>query len=115
MATEYDRLNLSYTVQVYGFIALLIVGYAVLVLLSIYVKDFAYPKAHPFKFAFETLLIGAGLALPFYYFGIARELSMKETHYIVLGLFVKFVTLHVLLQFSGFYTGLHGENTKPTS
>lgn len=114
MATDYDKQNLSYTIQLYGFIALLIVGYAVLILLSIYVQDFQYPKTHPVKFTIETLLIGAGLALPFYYFGYARELSSKETHYIVLGLFVKFVTIHVLLQFSGFYTGLHGENTKPT-
>ena len=115
MATDYDRINLSYTIQLYGFIALLIVGYIVLILLSIYAKDFSYPKAHPFKFTIETLLIGAGLALPFYYFGFGRELSAKETNYIVLGLFVKFVTIHILLQFSGFYTGLHGDNTKPTS
>lgn len=113
-ATEYDRINLSYTIQLYGFIALLIVGYAVLILLSIYAQNLDYVKRHPFKFTFETLLIGAGLALPFYYFGYARALSLKETNWIVFGLFVKFVSLHVLLELSGFYTGLHGDNTKPT-
>lgn len=113
MATSYDRANLSYTIQLYGFIALLIVGYVVLILLAVYTQDFELIKQHPFKFAFETILVGAGLALPFYYFGYWRGLSSKETHAIVIGLFIKFVSLHVLLQLSGFYTGLHGDMTKP--
>jgi hypothetical protein len=111
--TSYDRINLSYTIQLYGFIALLIVGYALLILLAVYARDLERIRQHPFKFAFETLLVGAGLALPFYYFGYWRGLSMKETHAVVFGLFIKFVSLHVLLQISGFYGGLHGDVMKP--
>lgn len=113
MVTQVDKVNLSYTIQLYAFLTLIVVGYAALIVLAVYVRDFEVIKKHPFKFGFETLLIGAGLALPFYYFGAWRNLSSKETHTIVVGLFIKFISLHVLLQLSGFYTGLHGDFTLP--
>jgi hypothetical protein len=113
ITTQMDKINLSYTIQFFGFITLIVVGYIVLIILAVYARDFTLIQQHPFKFAFESILIGAGLALPFYYYGYLRNLPWRERHLIVFGLFVKFVSLHVLLQISGFYTGLHNDYNRP--
>lgn len=111
--TQTDKVDLSYTIQLYAFLTLIVAGYIALIVLAVYVRDFEVIKRHPFKFALETVLIGAGLALPFYYYGYWRDLPWRERHLIVFGLFLKFVSLHVLLQISGFYSGLHNDYNRP--
>jgi hypothetical protein len=108
-----DKADLSYTILLYGFLTVIVLGYTIVFALALYVRDVEVIKRHPFKFTLETLLIGAGLSLPFYYYGYWRNLPWKERHLIVLGLFVKFVSLHILLQIAGFYSGLHNDYNRP--
>ena len=86
---------------------ILIVG-ASLVFLSVVsflIKDVAYPQKSPLHFTIETLMMGLSsssiIFLMTYFRGYSFTSNTVEEFFI---LFLKFSILHILLQFSGFYS-----------
>lgn len=75
--------------------------------ISAVVKDLTYPKAHPIEFTTETILFSflpAGVFLLMSYF---RGYGISEdTIWEFLMLAAKFGLLHILMQFSGFYSNV---------
>jgi hypothetical protein len=87
-------------VATYGvFIAL-----AVLIVTSLLVRDVTFPSAHPFLFAFETLMVGLMPAL-MYVVVVHYSRCVSPQYAFVLFSFmaVHFAVFHALLQFSGAY------------
>jgi hypothetical protein len=85
----------------------LIVG-ATLVFLSVVsaiVRDFTYPKKKPMNFAIETLTMATLSSLIIFLMTYLRGYPFTTKTVEEFGiLFAKFGILHVLLQFSGFYS-----------
>ena len=82
----------------------LILAVIYLVLVSIIVQDLRYPREHPILFTIETLLFSLGCAAVIFLMAYGRGDITLVT---VLEFFVvalKFGVLHILLQFSGFYS-----------
>lgn len=80
-----------------------------LVFLSIIFRDIKYPNEHPWLFTLETLLFSIGCALITFLMAWGRTKTISKTtiiQFIVVAL--KFGLLHILLQFSGFYTYAFG-------
>ena len=73
--------------------------------LSYLVKDLDYPSKHPFYFFLETLFATFVPASIMYAMMFLRGIpSEKHRHIEYLMLSAKFGLLHILFQFSGFYT-----------
>jgi hypothetical protein len=88
-----------------GIVLLMVATIVFLTGVSIVVRDGAYPAAHPFYFTTETLLMGFLPAIPLLLMTVFRGYpiglkSMMEFAILV----TKFAGLHVLLQYSGFYS-----------
>jgi tetrahydromethanopterin S-methyltransferase subunit C len=99
-------LGMSSSVLVTDAIIIVIIGsFVFLSTLSAIVKDLAYPRAKPINFTVETLLMAfmpASIIFVMTYLrGFPIELKTWEEFGI---LSVKFGLLHILLQFSGFYS-----------
>jgi hypothetical protein len=80
-----------------------------LVFLSIIFRDIKYPNEHPWLFTLETLLFSIGCAMITFLMAWGRTKTISKTtiiQFIVVAL--KFGLLHILLQFSGFYTYAFG-------
>ena len=80
-----------------------------LVFLSIIFRDIKYPTEHPWLFTLETLLFSIGCALITFLMAWGRTKIISKTtiiQFILVAL--KFGLLHILLQFSGFYTYAFG-------
>ena len=103
MASD-SLVNLSDNITKWGAIALLVLCGIYLVVLSILVQDLTYPKQHPYLFSLETLLFSFGTGSIIFLMAYGRgDLSIMT----VLEFFlvaIKFGVLHILLQFSGFYS-----------
>jgi hypothetical protein len=86
---------------------LMLVGASVvfLAVVSALVKDLAYPNKKPLNFAMETLAMATFssmiIFLMTYLRGVRFSGATVEEFFV---LFAKFGVLHVLLQFSGFYS-----------
>jgi hypothetical protein len=86
---------------------LMLVGASVvfLAVVSALVKDLAYPNKKPLNFAMETLAMATfssmTIFLMTYLRGVRFSGATVEEFFV---LFAKFGVLHVLLQFSGFYS-----------
>ena len=75
-----------------------------LILLSIFNRDLKYPKEHPLLFTLETLLFSfTGSSLVFLMAHGRGVLSLKTLVSFLIDS-LKFGILHILLQFSGFYS-----------
>jgi len=73
--------------------------------LSYLVKDLDYPREHPFYFTLETLFAAFIPSTMFYAIMFLRGIPAtfsRNMEYLILS--AKFGLLHVLFQFSGFYT-----------
>ena len=111
--TKYSSVN-SYSASIFGINAnallsgillfTIVGGIAALAGMSVVIKDFEYPSNNPVKFFFETLLMGLlpALAVLFVIYCRKNYISSKDNMelFIITG---KFVALHLLLQFSGYY------------
>jgi len=98
--------GMSSSVLVTDAIVIVIVGsFVFLSTISAIVKDLAYPRAKPINFTVETLLMAfmpASIIFVMTYLrGFPIELKTWEEFGV---LSVKFGLLHILLQFSGFYS-----------
>jgi hypothetical protein len=82
---------------------------------SIIVQDTAFPKAHPWLFLIETLVVGFVPASVIYVMQDFRDdgdfnLSKLNMEFLLLG--AKFGIFHMLFQFSGLYSYLFGFRSK---
>jgi hypothetical protein len=85
-------------------IALAIIATVYLIYLSILIKDLKYPKAHPYLFTLETLLFSLGTASIIFLMSYGRGTLNIFTVVEFLVVALKFGLVHILLQFSGFYS-----------
>lgn len=76
----------------------------ILVSYSILIKDLIYPRAHPYLFILETLLFSFGCASVLFLMAYGRNTITINTLYEFILISIKFGVLHILFQFSGFYT-----------
>lgn len=74
---------------------------------SIFVKDLTFPNKYPLKFTIETLFMALTGSSIVFLMSYLRENKVSITTFLeFLLLFVKFGVLHILLQFSGFYSSV---------
>lgn len=88
-----------------GIIALVVASFIFLGALGGFVRDVDYPVTYPWKFTLETLLMTLVPVVPFVAMIFLRFGSLRLAdggEMAILG--AKFGLLHVLLQFSGFYS-----------
>lgn len=102
------NLPMSYMIVEFGIIFFLLVGFALLLALTVVRKDVAIIKEHPFLFAIETVLVSMLPAIPLFFFVISRDMPMRTALNWFYGLSIKFAIFHVLFQISGFYSYLFG-------
>lgn len=97
----------SYDLIFNSVIFILVAGMLVLATVSAVVKDIAYPISRPINFTIETLLMAFLPSLVFLLMPYLRGYEYtSETALEFIVLTVKFGVLHLLLQFSGFYSNL---------
>lgn len=83
----------------------LVISLFTLCIASFIVKDIDFPKKYPVKFIIETLLMAFIATFPFaYVYWSRRGILMTPLEWSVL--ILKFTTLHLFFQFSGFYAML---------
>lgn len=87
---------------------LAVVGVAILGLVawSILVRDLDFARRRPLWFTAETLVIGFIGALPMLLISFTRKATAFDSLMDYAVLVLKFCIIHILLQFSGFYTHL---------
>jgi hypothetical protein len=86
---------------------ILLVGTSFLFLstVSFIVKDLNYPQKSPLYFTIETLMMALFSALTIFVMTIFRGYQITSNTFLEFGvLAMKFGILHILLQFSGFYS-----------
>jgi hypothetical protein len=91
------------TIMKWGAIALVILAFLYLVIVSFIVRDVKYPKEHPYLFTLETLLVGLGGSASIFLMAYGRDKITISTVMEFLLLAVKFSVFHILFQLSGFY------------
>jgi hypothetical protein len=94
----------SNSVIKYTLFVLLGISAIYLIVASIFIRDLTYPKERPYLFTAETLLFSFGVASIYFLMAYGRgKLSWKSLiEFSIIAL--KFGIMHLLLQFSGFYT-----------
>ena len=85
-------------------IAVLIIGFAILLGVTFAVRDFKIIAERPLIFIVETLVISVIPAVPLFFFTLSRGISMASATKWVAGLSIKFAIFHIVFQTSGFYT-----------
>ena len=82
-----------------------IASFAVLSTISVFVRDLSYPMKMPMNFTIETLLMAFLPSLIIFAMTLLRGYKVSGETFQEFGLLVvKFGVLHILLQFSGFYS-----------
>ena len=109
-ADAYSRMFLgvsSNDMVFYIILIVLIPTFLVLSTLSIMIRDLAYPISMPVNFTIETLLMAFLPSVVFLLMPYLRGYNYSSHTMIeFLVLVIKFGALHILLQFSGFYSSL---------
>jgi len=86
-------------------IGAVVASFAVLATISVFVRDLAYPMKSPVNFTIETLLMAFLPSLVIFAMTLLRGYKISASTFEDFSLLVaKFGTLHILLQFSGFYS-----------
>jgi len=97
----------SYDLIFNGIILILAIGFLFLAVIAFFIRDLTYPVMKPFNFTVETLLMAflpASILLVMAPLrGYKIDLTVLEEFGI---LTLKFGALHLLLQFSGFYSNI---------
>ena len=97
----------SYNLIFGGIIFVLVASFLFLATISGVVKDLKYPTSRPVNFTIETLLMAGLPASVFLVMTVLRGYSITMTTFEEFSvLLVKFGLLHILLQFSGFYSAI---------
>lgn len=82
-----------------------VASFAVLSTISVFVRDLSYPMKMPMNFTIETLLMAFLPSLIIFAMTLLRGYKVSGQTFQEFGLLVvKFGVLHILLQFSGFYS-----------
>ena len=90
-----------------GILFIVVVGFTILATISVIIRDSWYPVNRPWYFTTETLLMAFMSSAVFLVMPVFRGYSYTgETVLEFMLLVLKFGALHILLQFSGFYSSL---------
>jgi len=100
--------GISSSTMVTNAIVFILAGaFVFLATLSAIIKDLGYPKAYPVNFTIETLLMAFMPAVVIFAMTNLRGYPISATTYTEFAVLVaKFGLLHILLQFSGFYSSV---------
>lgn len=91
----------------YGIIFVIVPSFIVLTTLSIMIRDLWYPVNMPGNFTIETLLMAFLPSCVFLLMPLLRGYNYtRDTILEFVVLVIKFGLLHILLQFSGFYSSI---------
>ena len=97
----------SYDLIFDGIIFVVVAGFLFLTVISVIIRDLAYPMKRPWNFTIETLLMAFLPASVILMMGPLRghpiNLQLIEEFGVLV---LKFGALHILLQFSGFYSNV---------
>ena len=88
----------------YGIFVIVGISLIYLVITSILIKDLKYPTEHPFFFTLETFLFSFGSCSVYFLMAYGRGSLSWLSFFEYLIISVKFGLMHILLQFSGFYS-----------
>jgi len=109
-ASPYTRtlFGVSSSDLIFGLMVLVIVStFFVLSVVSCLIRDLTFPTNNPVEFTIETLVVGIIPSLIILLMTILRGYTITNvTAGEFMILVVKFSVLHILLQFSGFYSSL---------
>ena len=109
-ASPYTRtlFGVSSNDLIFGLMVLVIVStFFVLSVVSGLIRDLTFPTNNPIKFTIETLVVGIIPSLIILLMTILRGYTITNvTAGEFMILVVKFSVLHILLQFSGFYSSI---------
>ena len=83
-----------------------VIGFTILLICSLIVRDTTYIKHHPKFFASETFIMAILTTLPIVYLSILRGANKQETLKGSALIFLKIVLLHIGFQLSGIYSVL---------
>ncbi len=88
----------------YTIFVILGISLVYLIVASIFVRDLTYPQERPYLFTIETLLFSFGIGSLYFLMAYGRgKLSWRSLIEFTI-IAAKFGIMHILLQFSGFYT-----------
>lgn len=97
----------SYDLVFDGIVFILAASFLLLATMSGFIKDLAYPISKPLNFTIETLLMAILPASVFLMMIPLRGYTITSSNFEEFSiLVVKFGLLHILLQFSGFYSNI---------
>lgn len=97
----------SYNLIFSGIVFVLVASFLFLATISGVVRDLKYPTGSPVNFTIETLLMAGLPASVFLVMTVLRGYSITMTTFEEFSvLLIKFGLLHILLQFSGFYSNV---------
>jgi hypothetical protein len=96
--------KVSYRIIKYGLLAGAAVGFLILAVTSLLVRDIAYPMQNPRYFLAETAVVAFFNAVPLLYIGYMRRGRNLNDFIGFLVLFVKIALIHIGFQLSGVYT-----------
>ena len=88
----------------WGTVIVLLIVFIYLIGLSIINQDLKYPREHPLLFTLETLLFSLGSAVVVFLMAYGRDDLTLMTVVQYFAVAAKFGLLHILFQFSGFYS-----------
>lgn len=84
----------------------IVIGFSMLLILSVIVHDTQYMTKHPRFFVSETLIMAILTTLPIVYLSILRGANKQETIKGSALIFLKIVLLHIGFQMSGIYSAV---------
>lgn len=107
----------AYTIDIFGVSSQAFISYTIVALLallfvllsgvSFLVRDYAFPLQHPMTFLLELFMFGVLPTALFVYMGRLRGApNALNTWPKILALTIKFSLTHLLLQTSGYYSGV---------
>ena len=107
----------AYTIDIFGISSQAFISYTLVALLALFfillsgisflVRDYAFPLAHPLIFLTELFIFGVLPTAMFVYMGRLRGApNALNTWPKIVVLMVKFSLTHLLLQTSGYYSGI---------
>lgn len=97
-------MELLYMIVEFGILAVVVVGFGILLGVTAVVRDFEMVIRRPLVFIVETLIVAFIPAVPMLFFVVSRGISMGTALRWFYGLAIKFGLFHILFQTSGFYT-----------
>lgn len=114
MATA-EQLQKVYDVLKYFILAGIVIGFGVLSVTSLLVRDTYYIQKHPRFFTTEMLIFGILTAIPIAYLSYMRGATNKrKIAYDSFLFFVKVIILHLGFQLSGVYSVLFPMTAPPS-